>query len=285
MKRPACLKIDMLAFVLLGWLLVSKATPGLVMAQTSNSRTVILATTTSIQDSGLLDVLIPAFEKKTGYIMKSIAVGTGEALAMGRRGEADALLVHSPQAEERFMADGYGFYRKGVMHNDFIIVGPPEDPARIKGSPSPLEAMRRIASSYAPFISRGDNSGTHQVEKGLWKKAGINPHQFKGYIEAGQGMGETLIIAAQRRGYVLTDRGTYLALKGRMDLTVLFEGDNNLRNPYSVILVNPLMYPKVNQEGARAFADFLVSEEAQRVIKVFGVEKYGRPLFYPDAIK
>lgn len=275
----------MLAFVLLGWLLVSKASPGLVMTQALNSRTVILATTTSTQDSGLLDVLIPIFEKKTGYIMKTIAVGTGEALAMGRRGEADALLVHSPQAEERFMAEGYGFYRKGVMHNDFIIIGPPEDPARIKGAPSPLEAMRRIARSHALFISRGDNSGTHQVEKGLWKKAGINPHQVKGYIEAGQGMGETLIIAAQKRGYTLTDRGTYLALKGRMDLALLFEGNGNIRNLYSVILVNPLKYPKVNQEGARAFADFLVSEEAQRVIKVFGVEKYGRPLFYPEAIK
>ena len=248
-------------------------------------KNIILATTTSTQDSGLLDVLLPIFEKKTGYFVKTIAVGSGQAMAMGQKGEADVLLVHSPDAEKKFIAEGYGVNRRLVMHNDFIIVGPKTDPAGIKGSKSSIEAFRKIAAANAVFMSRGDNSGTHAKEKAIWKAAGINPEGQKWYQQTGLGMGQTLNVAAEKKTYTLTDRGTYLALKKNLGLDILAEGDAVLLNIYHVIEVNPAKWPKVNSAGAKAFSDFTVSGQTQDIIRKFGVDKYGSPLFFPDAGK
>ncbi len=248
-------------------------------------KTIILATTTSTQDSGLLDKLIPIFEKKTGYFVKTIAVGSGQAMAMGQKGEADVMLVHSPAAEKKFVAEGYGINRRIIMHNDFVIVGLPEDSAKIKGMKSASESFKKIASANSLFLSRGDNSGTHAKEKFIWKAAGINPEGEKWYQQTGLGMGQTLNVAAEKKGYTLADRGTYLALKKNLGLDIQVEGDAILLNVYHVMKVNPAKWPKVNAAGAKAFADFMVSKEAQDVIKIFGVDKYGSPLFFPDAGK
>jgi tungstate transport system substrate-binding protein len=249
------------------------------------TKTVILATTTSTQDSGLLDVLIPVFEKKTGYFVKTIAVGSGQAMAMGEKGEADVLLVHSPDAEKKFVAAGYGINRRLIMHNDFIVNGPSSDPAKVKGTKKAVDVFKKIASTGSLFMSRGDNSGTHSKEKAIWKAAGINQEGQKWYQQTGLGMGQTLNVAAEKRAYVLADRGTYLALKKRLDLDILAEGDAILLNIYHVIEVNPAKWPKVNVAGGKAFADFMVSGETQGIIKTFGVEKFGAPLFFPDAGK
>jgi len=248
-------------------------------------KNLILATTTSTQDSGLLDVLIPVFEKKTGYFVKTIAVGSGQAMAMGQKGEADVLLVHSPDAEKKFMTEGYGVNRLIVMHNDFIVIGAPADPAAIKGAKSTVEAFKKIAAAGSLFLSRGDNSGTHAKEKGIWKAAGINPERQKWYQPTGLGMGQTLNVAAEKKGYTLADRGTYLALKKNLGLEILKQGDPILLNVYHVIPVNPAKWPKVNADGAKTFSDFMVSAETQGIIKTFGVEKYGGALFFPDAGK
>jgi tungstate transport system substrate-binding protein len=255
------------------------------IAAQPQQKNIILATTTSTQDSGLLDVLLPIFEKTTGYFVKTIAVGSGQAMAMGQKGEADVLLVHSPEAEKKFMADGYGVSRRLVMHNDYIIAGPKTDPAGIKGSKSSVEAFRKIAAANAVFMSRGDNSGTHAKEKAIWKAAGINPEGQKWYQQTGLGMGQTLSVAAEKKTYTLADRGTYLALKKNLGLDILAEGDAVLLNIYHVIEVNPAKWPKVNSGGAKAFADFMVSRQTQDIIREFGVEKYGSPLFFPDAGK
>jgi len=251
----------------------------------AQQKTILLATTTSTQDSGLLDVLIPIFGKKMGYFVKTIAVGSGQAMAMGQKGEADVLLVHSPDAEQKFVAEGYGINRKLIMHNDYIIVGFSEDPAKIKGIKSSSEAFKKIASAKTLFLSRGDNSGTHSKEKSIWKTAGINPEGEKWYQQTGLGMGQTLSVAAEKKGYTLADGGTYLALKKNLGLDILVEGDAILLNIYHVIEVNPAKWPKVNTAGAKAFADFMVSKETQDIVKTFGVEKYGSPLFFPDAGK
>jgi tungstate transport system substrate-binding protein len=248
-------------------------------------KNIILATTTSTQDSGLLDVLIPVFEKKTGYFVKTIAVGSGQAMTMGEKGEADVLLVHSPAAEKKFIADGYGVNRLIVMHNDYIVVGSPSDPAAIKGSKTTPEGFKKIAAANALFLSRGDNSGTHAKEKGIWKAAGINPVGQKWYQETGLGMGQTLNVASEKKGYTLADRGTWLALKKNLDLPILMEGDPILLNVYHVIQVNPSKWPKVNAAGAKAFSDFMLSADTQGIVKTFGVEKFGAPLFFPDAGK
>lgn len=245
----------------------------------------ILATTTSTQDSGLLDVLIPLFQKQTGYVVKTVAVGSGAAMAMGERGEADVLLVHAPDSEVKFMQAGHGVTRKLVMHNDFIIVGPASDPAGIKGMSSALDAMKKIAAGNAVFISRGDNSGTDQLEKKLWKKAGIEPKGQTWYQESGQGMGATLSIASEKGAYTITDRATYLATQKNLGLSILVEGDPVLLNIYHVIQVNPAKSNKINAEGAKAFSDFMVDPATQQVIAKFGIEKYGQPLFFPDAGK
>jgi tungstate transport system substrate-binding protein len=244
----------------------------------------ILATTTSTQDSGLLDVLIPAFEATSGFTVQTVAVGTGQALQMGQDGNADVLLVHAPASEKTYMDGGFGAERFLVMHNDFIIVGPTADPAGIKGDTSAVDAFKKIAAASAPFISRGDDSGTNKAELALWKKAEITP-AGDWYVESGQGMGATLKIAGEKAGYTLTDRATYLANKEGLGLDVLVEGDTSLLNIYHVITVNPAKWPKVNVEGAKAFAQWLISPDTQKLIGEFGVEKYGQPLFFPDADK
>jgi tungstate transport system substrate-binding protein len=251
------------------------------------ARTVILATTTSTQDSGLLDVLLPVFEKETGYVVKTISVGSGQAMAMGRRGEADVLLVHSPADEQKLVEEGHGVNRRLVMHNDFVLVGPPADPARIRGARSSAEAARRIAEAGAPFLSRGDGSGTHAKEKGIWKAAGLSPEGQRWYQQTGLGMGETLNVASEKGGYTLADRGTLLA-RSRvrpLALEILVQGDPLLLNVYHVIEVNAGRWPKVNAAGARAFADFMVSARTQETIGRFGVDKVGSPLFTSDAGK
>ena len=263
------------AIALLTWALPASAA----------SKNLILATTTSTQDSGLLDLLIPLFEKESGYFVKTIAVGSGQAMKMGEKGEADVLLVHSPDAEKKFMADGFGSSRKLVMHNDYIIVGPVADPAQLKGVKTSAAAFKKIADSQSIFLSRGDNSGTHAKEKGLWKGAGINPDGQKWYQQTGLGMGQTLSVAAEKKGYTLADRGTYLAMKKNLGLDILVEGEPLLLNVYHVIEVNPAKWPKVNADGARAFADFMVSKKVQGIIATFGVDKFGAPLFFPDAGK
>jgi tungstate transport system substrate-binding protein len=248
----------------------------------------ILASTTSTQDSGLFDELIPAFEKASGYKVKVIAVGSGEAIKLGEKGEADVLLVHSRKAEDQFVADGYGINRKDVMHNDFIIVGPESDPAKIKGMESAAEAFKAIADSGSIFLSRADDSGTHKKELSIWEKAQVKP-AGDWYIETGQGMGETLKIAQEKQGYTLTDNATWFATKSSpgSSLAELVKGDEALYNPYGVIAVNPEKHPdlKINYKGATAFIDFITGVEGQKIIKEFGVAKYGKPLFYPDVIK
>jgi tungstate transport system substrate-binding protein len=245
-------------------------------------KTILLATTTSTQDSGLLDELIPLFEKQTGYTVKTIAVGSGQAIAMGKRGEADVLLVHSPEAEQALVVEGSGVNRRIVMHNDFILVGPASDPAAITKHTA-AESFQRIAGTKSLFLSRGDNSGTHAQELKLWKLAGLTVEGQAWYQQTGQGMGQTLAIAAERKAYTLSDRGTYLALRKKLGLAILHEGDPSLRNVYHVIELNPTRFPKVNAAGGRAFADFMVSKAVQSRIKEFGISLYGSPLFFPDA--
>jgi tungstate transport system substrate-binding protein len=246
----------------------------------------ILATTTSTQDSGLLDVLIPMFEEQTGYKVQTVAVGTGEALKMGEEGNADVLLVHAPSSEVTFMDGGSGKDRMLVMHNDFIIVGPADDPAGIKGL-GPKDALIAIYSLGVPFVSRGDDSGTHKKEISLWKKAGLDPATEKPewFIETGQGMGASLTVASEKGAYILTDRATFLANKDNLQLELLLEGDNSLLNVYHVITVNPEKWPAVNYEGAMAFAKFIIVPATQAFIASFGIDKFGQPLFYPDADK
>ena len=248
-------------------------------------KNIILATTTSTQDSGLLDVLIPVFEKETGFFVKTISVGSGQAMKMGEKGEADMLLVHSPDTEKNFIAQGFGINRILVMHNDFVIVGPPADPAKIKGMKTTKEALKVIAQTGSLFLSRGDNSGTHAKEKGLWKAAGVVPEGQKWFQQTGLGMGQTLNVAAEKKGYTLTDRATYLALKKNLGLQILIEGEPLLLNIYHVIEVNSAKWPKVNTAGAKAFAQFMVSKKTQEIIGKFGVAKYGAPFFFPDAGK
>ncbi|GAW93373.1 substrate-binding domain-containing protein [Calderihabitans maritimus] len=251
----------------------------------ADTKEIILATTTSTYDSGLLDVLIPLFQQKTGYTVKTVPVGTGKALAMGERGDADVLLVHAPEAERPLVEKGVVINYRRVMHNDFVIVGPPEDPAGVKGSGSAAEAFKKIADSEALFLSRGDSSGTHKKELGIWEQAGLKPQGNKWYQETGTGMGNTLNVASEKEGYTLTDRGTYLKLKKHLRLEIVFEGDPVLMNIYHVMQVNPEKFPGTNEEGGRALVDFLVGPEAQEVIGEYGVKEFGQPLFYPDARK
>ena len=243
----------------------------------------ILATTTSTQDSGLLDELIPTFEDHNDYNVKMIAVGSGEALRLGSEGEADVLLVHSPSAEEDFIEAGNGESRELVMHNDFVIVGPEDDPAGIADAESAADAFAKIAAAEAPFISRGDESGTNTKELAIWKDAGIEPAGQSWYSETGQGMGATLNVTTERQGYTLTDRGTWLAQQANLDLGLLYESDPKLNNIYHVIVVNPEKFDEVNAEGARAFSAFMIAPDTQDIIGEFGIEEYGAPLFFQDA--
>ncbi len=260
------------------------ASPAATQAVTrAGEKDVILATTTSTKDSGLLDVLLPDFQKKTGYNVKPISVGSGQAMTLGERGEADVLLVHAPASEQKFMAAKHGVARSLVMHNDFVILGPEADPVGIKGEKSAVDALKKIAEKQSPFITRGDNSGTHQLEMQLWKAAGIEP-KGSWYQSTGQGMGNSLRIASEKEAYIISDRGTFLATKA-LTSKILVEGDNALLNVYSVIQVNPDKNSQINAAGAKAFAEYMVAPETQAIIKTFGVDKYGQPLFYPDATK
>jgi tungstate transport system substrate-binding protein len=246
------------------------------------SKSITLATTTSTRDSGLLDALLPVFRKQTGIEVKVVAVGSGQALELGRRGDADVLLTHSPAAEDKFMAEGSGVDRRAVMYNDFILIGPPGDPAQVKGKKSIAEAFATIAKEQARFVSRGDESGTHQAERRIWKQADVKP-EGQWYLQAGAGMGQVIRMADEKRGYTLSDRGTFLAQRKGLDLAILVEGDPLLRNDYSVTLVNPEKHPHVRHDDAKRFADFLVDPETQKLIGQFGVEQFGEPLFFPNA--
>ncbi|HEY3358820.1 MAG TPA: substrate-binding domain-containing protein [Polyangia bacterium] len=246
------------------------------------ARPLILATTTSTQDSSLLDALLPAFERAQGIQVKVVAVGTGEALAMGARGDADVLLVHARAAEDDFMRRGLGARRLDVMHNDFVLVGPPQDPAAAKGTDA-AQALRRIAAAGATFASRGDRSGTHVKEQELWRLAGVAAEGRPWHLSTGQGMAETARLASEKRAYALVDRATWLATRGTLDLGVVVAGDPRLFNPYGVIVVDPARFRRVNGPAAQAFARFLVAPATQRLIADFGVARYGEPLFVPDA--
>ncbi len=241
----------------------------------------ILATTTSVLDSGLLDELVPRFEKEFPYRVKSVAVGSGAALLMARQGEADVALTHEPVAERDFMQGGYGESIVEVMHNDFILVGPPDDPAGVKGMTGAAEAFSRLAQQGQPFVSRGDASGTNSMELSVWAQANITP-AGSWYSSSGQGMGYTLRIAEENRAYTLSDRATFIVLEGALDLGVMVEGDPTLTNRYSVTVVNPEKFPKVNVEGARAFASFLERADIQDLIAGFGWDRYRQHLFYPS---
>jgi tungstate transport system substrate-binding protein len=265
--------------VLVAAVLAARSLPAI-----AQSKVVILSTTTSTQDSGLLDVLVPMFEKATGYSVKTISVGTGQALALAARGEADVALVHAPALEKQYVADGKMLNRRLVMYNDFVLIGPADDPARIKGQGRASDALKRIAETQSRFVSRGDKSGTHALELALWKQAGVEP-KGSWYIESGQGMGQTLGIANERGAYTLTDRATFLAFQQRVSLPILVEKERALLNVYSVMEVNPANGPRVNTVGGKAFADFMVAPDTQAAIKAFGVARYGQPLFVPIAGK
>jgi tungstate transport system substrate-binding protein len=249
----------------------------------SAERSLILATTTSTQDSGLLDELLPAFTADTGWTVKALAVGSGQAIELGRRGEVDVLLVHSPRAEQDFVAEGSAGQRRLVMHNDFVLVGPPEDPAGIRGL-SAAPAMRKIAVAKAGFVSRGDESGTHAREEQLWEQSKTVPNG-QWYRSTGQGMGATLRVASETSAYTLTDRATYLSQRANLALEVLSEGDPALLNIYHVIEMTKRAGDRVQPDGAKAFADWIVAPRAQRMIGDFGAEEGGQPLFVPDAGK
>jgi tungstate transport system substrate-binding protein len=240
--------------------------------------TLLLATTTSTRDSGLLDELLPRFERQSGCSVKTLAVGSGEAMELGERGDADALLVHSHEDEEEFMAEGHGASREAVMHNDFVLLGPPADPAGIKRAQDAPDALTKIAGQEAPFASRGDDSGTHAKELSLWEAAGVEP-EGGWYFETGQGMGETLTIAGQKQAYTLSDRGTFLATDN-LDIELLHEGGEALLNPYHVVVVEG---EEVNRECAQAFSAWITAPAVQRAIEGFGVDEYGEPLFIADA--
>ena len=270
--------------VLLVSLLILTAVISAFLYEGDSTRPIILVTTTSTQDSGLLDALIPVFEEKTSYTVKTVALGTGQSLALGARGEADVVLVHAPELEKEYLALDVFVNRRLVMFNYFLVVGPPDDSTDIRKATKATEVFRQIVESGAKFVSRGDNSGTHILERKLWQNAGVETEGIW-YIETGQGMGATLMIASERRAYSLSDQGTYLAFKERIELEPVFENDPILANLYHVMEVNPVKFPKVNHSGARAFTDFLLSTEAEDIIESYGVEEYGQPLFYPaDAI-
>lgn len=257
---------------------------GLVAAsdlEAQENKALILATTTSIQDTGLLDVLVEAFHKKAGFTLKAIAVGTGQALELGRQGEVDILWVHSPDDEKNFVEEGFGLNRVTFMHNDFVILGPKNDPAKVIGSDKAAEAFKKIAFSKDLFVSRGDNSGTYKKELKIWREAGASPEKSS-YIEAGQGMASTVGIANEKQAYVLADRSTYLSLKRSIDLVIVCEGDKSLLNYYSLILVNPQKFPKVNAEGAKSFQNFMLSSEVMDIVENFGKDKFGGQLFFWD---
>lgn len=254
------------------------------VAHPSVPERLLLATTTSLRDSGLLDVLVPAFEESSGLRVEVVAVGSGQALELGRRGDADVLLVHSPESEERFLAQGYARRRRPVMYNDFVLVGPAADPAGVKRAGSIEESFGRVARANANFVSRGDGSGTHAMELKTWAAAAIHPEP-PWYIEAGAGMAEVLRMASQKAAYTLADRATYVALRQGLELQVLFEGRPSLRNHYSVIVPSGPRSPPARQMRGEAFAEFLFSPAARRLIAEFGKDRFGVPLFFLEELR
>ena len=264
------------ALLLAGSLIVGCST------ETIRQKEIKLATTTSTQDSGLLDVLLPAFERETSIKVNVVAVGSGQALELGRRGDADVLLTHSPAAEAKFVAEGWCAKRVAVMHNDFVVVGPAEDLAGISSASTAAIAFRLIADRNCEFVSRGDESGTHQKELSVWKQAEIEP-AGDWYVQAGSGMAQTLRMAHEKTAYALCDRATYLSLKDEVELVVLVEGDAQLLNRYSVLTLNSTKHPHIHREEANRFADFLTSPNGQKIISTFGIEKFNQPLFFGDA--
>jgi tungstate transport system substrate-binding protein len=245
-------------------------------------KTMTLATTTSTQDSGLLDYLIPIFEKKFNVSVKVVSVGSGEAIAMGQRGDADVLLVHSRKAEDAFVRSGYGINRKDVMHNEFFIVGPKDNPAKVSDSGTAQAAFKKISDAKATFISRGDQSGTNTKELGFWAK-GTKTKGQPWYLESGQGMGDTLMMASEKGAYTLTDSATWYAFEDKVNLKILVQGEKSLLNPYGVIAVSPLKYKNIHFKAAMAFTKYLISDEGQKVIADFMVK--GRQVFHPDVKK
>ena len=247
--------------------------------QAKTAAAIKMATTTSTDNSGLLNALLPEFRKKTGIEVQVIATGTGKAIKHGEKGDVDVILVHAKKAEEKFVADGFGVKRVSVMYNDFVIIGPEKDPAGISGSRDAADTLKKIASSKSSFISRGDDSGTHKKEKSLWTDARVTP-EGEWYVSAGQGMGAVLTMANEKQAYTLTDRGTFIAFEDKISLKVLCEGDSKLFNPYAVIAVNPLKHPHVKKDEVEKFIDFLVSKEGQALIS--GFRKKGKQLFTPS---
>jgi tungstate transport system substrate-binding protein len=246
---------------------------------------IVVASTTSTEQSGLFGHILPIFEKKTGIQVRVVALGTGQALDQARRGDADVVFVHDKPAEEKFVAEGYGVKRQEVMYNDFVLIGPKSDPAKVAGGKEITEAFRKIEAAKAPFVSRGDKSGTHNAELRFWKAAGIELEQAKGpwYRDTGSGMGPALNSAASMNAYILADRGTWLSFKNRGELTVLVEGDPRLFNQYGVILVNPAKHPQVKKEMGQQFIDWIVSPEGQKAIADYKID--GQQLFFPNAVR
>jgi len=249
-----------------------------------DEQTLRLATTTSTENSGLLDYLLPTFEKETGLRVHVIAVGTGKALKLGENGDVDIVLVHALEAEKKFIESGFGEYRKDVMYNDFLLVGPKNDPAGLARSKSAKEAFKRMADAKVAFVSRGDDSGTHKKELALWKAANITP-AGRWYVESGQGMGAVLLMASSMQAVTLTDRATYLKLKKKLDLVPLFEGDPALFNQYGIIPVSPKRHPGVASDSAGRLVEWITSPKGQKLIGAYGVSEYGKPLFFPNAKK
>lgn len=256
---------------------------GAVPPAHAQDRFIVVASTTSTEQSGLFGYLLPMFEKQTGIQVRVVALGTGQALDMARRGDADVVFVHAKAAEEKFLAEGEGVKRFPVMYNDFVLIGPKGDPAKIAGSKDILDALRKIQAAQAPFVSRGDRSGTHIAELELWKAAGVDIDKSKGpwYRDTGQGMGPALNTASSMNAYLLADRGTWLAFKNRGDLTILVEGDKRLYNQYGVMLVNPAKHPNVKKDLGQTFIDWVVSPEGQKAIAGYKID--GEQLFFPNA--
>ena len=264
-------------------LLAALLLAGFSLETSAQDKSIVVASTTSTQDSGLFGYLLPRFKEKTGIDVKVVAQGTGQALETARRGDADVVFVHAKAQEEKFVADGFGVKRYPVMYNDFVLIGPRQDPAGVKGTKDVVAAFKAVERKGAPFVSRGDKSGTHTAELKLWNAAGVDPSKNKGdwYREIGQGMGAALNTASSMNAYVLADRGTWISFKNRGDLEILVEGDKRLFNQYGVMLVNPDKHPQVKKELGQTFIDWLVSPEGQKVIGDYKID--GLQLFYPNA--